>query len=325
MPRIFEHLLDIFLHNREHVRTFILVIQHILACSFMVQSDMEAELYDTYLFNIANDTKGSRAEPDFVQYDENTRADALDVLSTLGSTEDVRHIANNMLRVLGKGGYFYTNSQNIHSVSDVSVKNIISEMKSKMTIIFIDNHIGIVSTWGGNVAALERIQNDMATYHNYSLYELLIVVIDYIHKFKGQPQETLRHRLLEELNDMDGTCSTGYFYRLLNVVSGFTYTSISIPWKEQIVSNFIGRMNAKLRLKCQEDDTAFDILDEMTVESILKRPLYNMFFKENIPLIVSELQTEFKNYVKGEEFEEAIKSAIIIYQSGDDKIDLGKL
>ena len=54
-------------------------------------------------------------------------------------------------------------------------------------------------------------------------------------------------RLLEELEEMSGTCSTGFASRLANVISGFGKFNIRISWEQQIVSNFFGRLNALAR------------------------------------------------------------------------------
>ena len=57
----------------------------------------------------------------------------------------------------------------------------------------------------------------------------------------------MKDRLLEELVDMSGTCSSGFASRLVNVISGFGDFNIRISWKDQIIANLTGRLNAKIK------------------------------------------------------------------------------
>ena len=63
-------------------------------------------------------------------------------------------------------------------------------------------------------------------------------------------------RLLQELEDMSGTCSTGFISRLLNTISGFGDISISISFEDQLIANFTGRLNAYAR-RITESDSPF--------------------------------------------------------------------
>jgi hypothetical protein len=57
----------------------------------------------------------------------------------------------------------------------------------------------------------------------------------------------MKKRLLEELEEMSGTCSSGFASRLINVISGFGEFSIRISWGDQIKANLFGRLNAAAR------------------------------------------------------------------------------
>ena len=50
-------------------------------------------------------------------------------------------------------------------------------------------------------------------------------------------------RLLQELEEMSGTCSSGFVGRLINTLSGFGELTINISFEDQLISNFIGRLN----------------------------------------------------------------------------------
>jgi hypothetical protein len=59
--------------------------------------------------------------------------------------------------------------------------------------------------------------------------------------------EEMYKRLLEELNEMSGTCSSGFASRLVNTISGFGEFNIQISFTDQIISNFAGRLNARIK------------------------------------------------------------------------------
>jgi hypothetical protein len=55
---------------------------------------------------------------------------------------------------------------------------------------------------------------------------------------------------------MSGTCSSGFASRLVNVISGFGEFNIRISFTDQIISNFAGRLNARIK-KISEPDSIF--------------------------------------------------------------------
>ena len=69
--------------------------------------------------------------------------------------------------------------------------------------------------------ALSRINLDRALYSKYNstLSNILIKVWSYL--IGHEHEDEMRKRLLEELEEMSGTCSTGFASRLINVISGF--------------------------------------------------------------------------------------------------------
>ena len=95
--------------------------------------------------------------------------------------------------------------------------------------------------------ALNRINLDRALYSKYNstLVDILMKVYTYIsgHEFEDE----LLDRLIQELNEMAYTCSSGFATRILNSLSGFGEFNISISFGDQISGNLIGRMNARAR------------------------------------------------------------------------------
>lgn len=71
-------------------------------------------------------------------------------------------------------------------------------------------------------AGLKYIKNSIATFgkHNISLQEAFISLWMWISSHKDNSE--LESRLLEELKEMTGLCTTGHIARLMNVIQGFT-------------------------------------------------------------------------------------------------------
>ncbi len=93
--------------------------------------------------------------------------------------------------------------------------------------------------------SMNRIFMDRALYSKYNntLVNILIKVYTYISSKDDEVQKQMMNRLLEELEDTSGTCSTGYATRLVNSLSGFGEFNISISFVDQIVANFTSRVN----------------------------------------------------------------------------------
>lgn len=104
--------------------------------------------------------------------------------------------------------------------------------------------------------ALNRICIDRVLYSkfNNTLVNILLKVWTYLTDHENE--EEMKERLLEELCEMAGTCSTGFASRLVNVISGFGQFNIRISWEEQIVGNFTGRLNALAR-KITDTDSVY--------------------------------------------------------------------
>lgn len=95
--------------------------------------------------------------------------------------------------------------------------------------------------------SLNRIEIDRTLYSKYSsnLSNILVKLWSYIQE--NEFCDAMTGRLVEELEDMSGTCSTGFLSRLVNTLSGFGQLSIKISFEDQIISNFTGRLNMYAR------------------------------------------------------------------------------
>lgn len=95
--------------------------------------------------------------------------------------------------------------------------------------------------------SLNRIYMDRLLYSKFNLTLNHILVKVYSYMVAQTNFEEMYKRLLEELNDMSGTCSSGFASRLVNTISGFGEFNIQISFTDQIISNFAGRLNARIK------------------------------------------------------------------------------
>lgn len=228
------------------------------------------------------------------ELDYDRRADAADVLLQLGNEDmqkEGRAIIIELGRVNGQVRTVFDNAQNVHSEKveesvaealeflstlpihtvnktpidfdyvNTQIENMLKkkeeERKEKRTE-YTDLPHQVQQEKSEKIRlAMNRIQMDRALYSkfNSSLLNILLKVWTYMVTDEENFEEMCR-RLLEELEEMSHTCSSGYASRLINVISGFGNFNIRISFEDQIIANFNGRLNAKVRL-IQADDSPF--------------------------------------------------------------------
>ena len=103
--------------------------------------------------------------------------------------------------------------------------------------------------------SLNRIKIDRTLYSNSTLTNIFIKLWCYFQT--SEYKDEMIKRLMEELEDMSGTCSSGFLSRLVNVISGFDEKlNLRISWQDQIISNFVGRLNS-LAQKILDNNSPF--------------------------------------------------------------------
>ena len=87
----------------------------------------------------------------------------------------------------------------------------------------------------------------------------------------------MQKRLIEELDEMSGTCSSGFASRIVNSITGFGEFDLHISWEDQIVSNFSGRLNAYARKIANEDSLFFkdEVFSEVFKLFIIDNKLFS--------------------------------------------------
>jgi hypothetical protein len=187
------------------------------------------------------------------------RGDAADVLIEYGS-EKYKEIARNVIRILGGTGNafrnVYSDSQNVHvsSIED-SVRSSVDRLKRNTKDVILsweDSTERIISIspddseWSSLCKlALQRIEFDSKVMCGLTLELLFRMIVSVV--WKSNHASQLKKRLKEEFTEMINTCSSGYFSRLINVMSGFDGYSVQISFKDQIKAVITGRLNKKMK------------------------------------------------------------------------------
>ncbi len=281
--------------------------------------------------------------------DYNLRADATDVLLRHGdATTSV--FAEEMILFLGRENKItrtlYDNAQNVHvqeieasvqKTLEVLITNL-SHVKDKYTFDDIKTSIfeflqtlrtsGELGTLNADriTISLNRIFVDRALYSKHSIH--LVGILTYVYAYiqnqkdgsEGNKKEMML-RLSQELDDSAGLCSTGYANRLINAITGFGEFTLSIGWREQIVSNFAGRLNAKIRA-LENEDIKGNILEQLTISTTSPdlRKDFLKFLRDNFSNIREELYSEFKDHLDDTTFDLYIRFAMSKYESGDEDV-----
>jgi hypothetical protein len=230
----------------------ILSAQFILA--HLLHTEYDRDELQQFLLEIANDKEQS----------VNYRAECADILYRHGVEKHYVEDAENVIKELGelyqknKVSTIYTNAQNVH---DITInKKIINTLQKLIETVKTTRNSGEVLESIRNehsyldseklhkiMSSLERITIDTAKYEMLNMSDILVLVWEYI--CNSEHKNELENRLLQELEEMDETCSTGHLSRILNVLSGyFVESSVEISFKEQLRSNIFARYTKMINM-----------------------------------------------------------------------------
>ena len=127
------------------------------------------------------------------------------------------------------------------------------------------------------MSSLERIMIDTAKYELLSMSDVLVLVWEYI--CQSEHRDELEKRLLQELEEMDETCSTGHLSRILNILSGyFKVNTVKITFKDQLRSNIFARYTKLIKLL--PEDKQEKIQTEMTLNDTNQKDTIKMFLMD---------------------------------------------
>ena len=321
-----ESCKEYFFNNLNENSYRILSAQYILSNCKQYGYKMDTRDIELELLKYAENEKN--------QY--NSRADATDVLLQY-SKGIIKEKAQKLILQLGrqnkKGCTIYDNAQNVHNQSieksvlkGIEFLNTFKLMEEKgepINFDYVKYRINdLIKDKDENTKdkiniSLNRILMDRVLYSKYNctLLNILLKIWTYISNHKYE-KEMLK-RLLEELVDMAGTCSSGYVERLVNSISSFGDFSLRISWREQIIGNFSGRLNARAR-KIKRQDIKEKVLEEMILETdkYEERKHFLRFLRKHLLSIREEMYEEFKDYIDDATYDLYFRFAVSHYETG---------
>lgn len=293
----------------------------ILSANYIIQSE-ESEILERdnicdLLLECYND--GSKI-------DNNTKGDALDVVVRLGN-KDQRDKALFLLTELGYDDAqysndvasrirtFYNNTQNIH-LTDIDKKlekfvqeNDFTDLEDydvvKSEVMALISTSKSAKKRFNCIRSINRVERDTTklTSKNLTLTDIFIKVWALVKEVKENEvkRELLEARMLDELEDMDDTCTTGHGGRFVNVIMD-DEDAMKITWQDQITANISGRVQAQMnKSEFAGDINAGMIADSAEDPDAVK---YKEFILEYQPILYKELYDEFVGgkYIKKAEF-----------------------
>ena len=290
----------------------------ILAAQALLATDKNApnksSLYDVVLAQIEIFARDEELD-DFI------RADAADVLLGYGDDElqqEARTLINRLGRRAGFG--LYQNAQNVHAESvDQSIRASLDTLntwrkKNENKVKSFEDTADNIRTRRNLVeqtieetrdveTALLRVVMGSRTYGQFTSSTLLCTICAWIEEQEHETQQELWKRFDQELLDMVNTCNTGIVSRLVNVLSGWGGFQIQISFKDQIRSNFAGRLNAVARQLVQDDNHKFYELRKNEVASIYIMDV----LKEDQASHVNNNNTDLEMLIADRELDKKIK------------------
>ena len=257
----------------------------------------------------------------------NLRADAADILLNCG--DEFYSRAKQTLINMGEHGLgilstIYDNKQNAHFTNtEKNVRKIIQQLldldvrpsETPMDEIkqYLYNSYFLTPRHSQDRERFEfslfRITHQIGKIvEGYSLLTIFLLVYGYIEQ--SRYQKHMEIRLVEELIDMSETCTTGYYSRLLNALSGYGGFQFEIDWETQIQANLVGRLRA-----CIRDDEKFgEILEELTIQSFVEKPELRRIYQQNISTIIEEMRSEFVEHMSANDFDLYLRKALVHFE-----------
>ena len=138
--------------------------------------------------------------------------------------------------------------------------------------------------------SIHRINTDTATFGiGFTLYILYQSLLNLIEKHKQKID--LEERLLQELIDMSGKCSTGHLSRLINVLQGFE-TDLKIKVKININDEIYAKIKHIIEKGIIEEENMDELMEDMLSDN---KTIYIKFIKKLINTKIEEIIKEYED------------------------------
>ena len=265
--------------------------------------------------------------------DEYSRSECADILYSIGDQEEVIF----GMKILQEIGYMdqdlnkttiYSNTQNVHDETiNSSVRKIIMTLHKDYLLLNL-NLLGNCSLeylhkiFSDELKSSDdqnqklqsffmRLMTDPTKFENLTLVDIFIIVFHKIQSFIPEIKDECFKRLVEEINESDNTCHTGYVSRLVNVLSGFVQEDrymFTINPKDELRSAVFARINASMT--ALPPYLKEDVLNSLwSDDKTTFEEFYNLYTPEE------ELKEEYKEILSEEEFMSVYQKALKDFQS----------
>lgn len=225
----------------------------------------------------------------------------------------------------------FSNRQNVHSESiESSSQDILEQLHARYG--HVQHDLYHVQYWRTEIeewrvfkdmdqteqdkiiVAMNRICFDKRIYGKTgdTLAGILALVWRHIHQ--SDHKDELKKRLLEELIEASGQCSTGFAVRILNTLSGFDDFMLKISYREAILSKVIHHLNSII-MRMEDPDLQAILLEEMTNTSYGERKHFLDLFRREVPSLKESLYSEFKEHISDTDFDLYLRTALLHYEN----------
>lgn len=268
----------------------------------------------------------------------NIRADASDMLLSYGSLEnkeeakiilDSLSFDNNTFKTI------YNNKENVHTstINKTAINTItiiiedVNKMFKKEDIwILTENTLQhliekyppnqIKSQIDNATKAYNRIMyldNALYTAYNFNLKNIMNYVWTFINNSnKVSNKVELEKRLIEEMREMNNTCSSGYLTRFANIFSGFLENGgVFIGWDEQILSIFYGKVNLAITSSLNKDLILENLIE---TENENDKQEFQKLLRTILPNIIESIKIEFKDHISESDIDLYIRRALSVFE-----------
>jgi len=163
--------------------------------------------------------------------------------------------------------------------------------------------------------ALNRIVFDKRLYGKTGDTLSTILGLVWRHVNASDHRDELRKRLLQELVEGSGQCSTGIAVRLVNTLSGFDDFMIRISYRDAILARVVHHLTKTIQ-SIHDEEVQSSLLNEMTEPeyAYTERKNFMALFRREIPIIKEELYKEYSSVLTDTDFDLYLKHAISFYQ-----------
>ncbi len=157
------------------------------------------------------------------------------------------------------------------------------------------------------------LDNALYTAYNFNLKNIMNYVWTFINiQIKFLTRLNWKKRLIEEMREMNNTCSSGYLTRFANIFSGFLENGgVFIGWDEQILSIFYGKVNLAITSSLNKDLILENLIE---TENENDKQEFQKLLRTILPDIIESIKIEFKDHISESDIDLYIRRALSVFE-----------